>query len=182
MNNLGVVPKFCRACGTNPWTHRPNSKWKRAQKLLLRRWKNYQFIGKWDVASLQMQFVSIQVNPRISYASHHSDNVNVVELESIGWEALNWMKIYMLLVGQERIWCTMTFVVASTCDTWLFSHECHGWVAGELGFPQFGGPNNMWAPKQVRSYWDLSSPKGLFVGVKPQAWDDLKNKGPRMRW
>jgi hypothetical protein len=23
------------------------------------------------------------------------------------------------------------------------SHECHGWVAGELGFPQFGGPNNM---------------------------------------
>jgi hypothetical protein len=43
------------------------------------------------------------------------------------------------------------------------------------------GPNNMWAPKQVRSYWDLL-PKGLLVWVKPQAWDDLKNKGPRMRW
>jgi len=23
------------------------------------------------------------------------------------------------------------------------SHECHGWVAGELGFPQIGGLNNM---------------------------------------
>jgi len=36
------------------------------------------------VVNLQMQFVSIQVNPRISYASDHSDNVNVVEVESIG--------------------------------------------------------------------------------------------------
>jgi hypothetical protein len=36
------------------------------------------------VANLEMQFVSIQVNPRITHASDHSDNVNVVEVESIG--------------------------------------------------------------------------------------------------
>jgi hypothetical protein len=151
----------------------------------LRRWKNDQFIGKWDVANLQMQYVSIRMNPKISYAFDNSDNVNGVEVESIGWEALNWMKMDEILHpsgGPKRIWCTMTFVVASTCDTWLFSHECHGWVAGKLGFPKFGDPNNMWAPKQVRSHWDLSSPKGLFVWVKPQVRDDLKNKGPRMRW
>jgi len=48
---------------------------------------------------------------------------------------------YMLLVGQERIWCPVTFVVASTCGTWLFL--MNAWrVAGELGFPQFGGLNN----------------------------------------
>jgi len=36
------------------------------------------------MANLQMQLVSIQVNPRIGYASDHSDNVNLVEVESIG--------------------------------------------------------------------------------------------------
>ncbi len=36
------------------------------------------------MANLEMQFVSIQVNPRITHASDHSDNVNVVEVESIG--------------------------------------------------------------------------------------------------
>ncbi len=36
------------------------------------------------MANIQMQFVSIQVNPRTSYASEHSDTVNVVEVESIG--------------------------------------------------------------------------------------------------
>jgi len=25
----------------------------------------------------------------------------------------------------------------------IISHECHGWVAGELGFPLCGGPKNM---------------------------------------
>jgi len=43
------------------------------------------------------------------------------------------------------------------------SHECHGRVPGELGFPQFGAPTTCEPPKQVRSYWDLSNPKGLFV-------------------
>jgi len=36
------------------------------------------------VANLQMQYVPIQVNPRITHASDHSDNVNVVEVESLG--------------------------------------------------------------------------------------------------
>jgi len=36
------------------------------------------------VAKLQMQYVLIRVNPKISCAYDNSDNVNVVEVESIG--------------------------------------------------------------------------------------------------
>jgi hypothetical protein len=95
MNDLGVVTKFCRACGTNSWIHiGPMANEREPRNCYqLRRWKNDQFIGKWDVANLRMQFVSIGVNPKISCASDNSENVNVVEVESIGWEALNWMKM-----------------------------------------------------------------------------------------
>ncbi len=45
--------------------------------------------------------------------------------------------------GQERIWCPMTFAVASTGDTWLFLTNAMAGLQENLGFPQFGGPKNM---------------------------------------
>jgi len=101
-----------------------------------------------------MQFVSIKVNSRISYASDHADNVNLVEVESIGWEALNWMKMDENLhaSGGPRKNLVRNDICGGLHMRHIaISHECHGWVAGELGFPQIGGLNNMWAPKHVRS-------------------------------
>jgi hypothetical protein len=42
-------------------------------------------------------------------------------------------------------------------------HECHGWVAGEFRVSTVWGPQEHVSPKTVRSYWDLSNPKGLLV-------------------
>ncbi len=109
------------------------------------------------MANLQMQYVSIQVNPRITHASDHSNNVNVVEV-------INRMRSLKLDENLHASGGPRKNLVPNDICAGLhmrhmaISHECHGWVAGELGFPQFGGPQEHVSPKTGRK---------LFGFVKP---------------
>ncbi len=65
------MPKFCRACENqklNPW-----AQWQmKESQEIVRREKNDQFVGNWDVAN-KCKYVSIQVNYSISHACGDSD-------------------------------------------------------------------------------------------------------------
>jgi len=87
MNNLGVVQFFYKAC--EPKVESMGTMVDQRERKNIRRGKNEQFIGNWDVANTCNMHQYVQLNYEIRHAFDNFDtqllchNVNVIEVECL---------------------------------------------------------------------------------------------------